>query len=107
VIGVLSTVYHFANGVWTFGITWGICTSDRAMRGASYVCLAFGLLLSAIGIAALVGMTQVDIDQARLIEDRLKQQRQWERGDPADMIQEQADKGLISVGRTNALNPEP
>jgi succinate dehydrogenase / fumarate reductase cytochrome b subunit len=109
VIGVLSAVYHFANGIWTFGITWGIWTSERAMRGASYVCLAFGILLSTIGIAALVGMTQVDIDQARLIEERLKQQRQWQRADPGDVIQEQGEKGLMSKADSpiDSLNPEP
>jgi succinate dehydrogenase / fumarate reductase cytochrome b subunit len=109
VVGVLSAVYHLANGIWTFGITWGIWTSERAMRGASYVCLAFGLLLAGIGIASLVGMTQVDIDEARLIEDRLQQQRKWERGDPTDVIQEQADKGLMSKTDSSArtLNSEP
>jgi succinate dehydrogenase / fumarate reductase cytochrome b subunit len=107
VIGVLAAVYHLANGIWTFGITWGIWTSERAMRGASYVCLAFGILLAGTGIGALVGMTQVDVDEARLIEDRREQQRRWERGDSADEIQEQAENGLMSVSRTHALNPEP
>jgi succinate dehydrogenase / fumarate reductase cytochrome b subunit len=96
VIGVLASVYHLANGIWTFGITWGIWTSERAMRGASYVCLAFGILLGSVGIGALIGMSNVDSTEARLIEDRRLQQRTWERGDPSDEIQEQADKGLLS-----------
>ena len=28
-IGMLSVVYHFANGLWTQGITWGLWTSAR------------------------------------------------------------------------------
>ncbi len=26
-VGVLSCVFHFANGLWTMGITWGVWTS--------------------------------------------------------------------------------
>jgi succinate dehydrogenase / fumarate reductase cytochrome b subunit len=81
VVGVLASVYHLANGVWTFGITWGIWTSPRAMRGASYACLAFGLLLAGVGLGSLVGMTSVDAEKARLIEDRLEQQRRWTHGE--------------------------
>ena len=34
VIGMLSCVYHFANGLWTQGITWGLWTSAAAQRPA-------------------------------------------------------------------------
>jgi succinate dehydrogenase / fumarate reductase, cytochrome b subunit len=104
VIGVLASVYHLANGIWTFGITWGIWTSERAMRGASYVCLAFGILLGTIGIGALVGMTQVDMDKARAIEDQMEEFRKATRGDPADETQEQADKGLMSNAQSSVPN---
>ena len=33
VIGTLSVVYHLSNGIWTFGITWGLWTSDGASDG--------------------------------------------------------------------------
>lgn len=32
VIGVIATVYHFTNGLFTFCITWGICVGDRAQK---------------------------------------------------------------------------
>jgi hypothetical protein len=51
------------------------------MRGASYVCLAFGILLASVGLASLVGMTSVDAEKARLIEDRIEQQRRWTHGE--------------------------
>ncbi len=41
-IGMLSCVYHFANGLWTMGITWGVWVSPRAQKWASHVCLSFG-----------------------------------------------------------------
>jgi succinate dehydrogenase / fumarate reductase cytochrome b subunit len=55
-IGVLAAVYHLANGIWTFGITWGIWTSPRAQRWANVPCLAAGVFLAVLGIAALIGM---------------------------------------------------
>ena len=99
IVGTLSAVYHLANGIWTFGITWGIWTSERAMRGASYVCLAFGLLLAGVGMAALVGMTNVDIPEAIEVEDRMEYYRKLRRGDPTDSIQERADEGIMSESR--------
>jgi succinate dehydrogenase / fumarate reductase cytochrome b subunit len=58
-IGVLACVYHFANGLWTMGITWGVWTSPRAQRWANYPCLAFGLFLAIVGFGALYGMITV------------------------------------------------
>jgi succinate dehydrogenase / fumarate reductase, cytochrome b subunit len=55
-IGVLACVYHFANGLWTMGITWGAWTSPSAQRRATVVCAAIGLGLAAMGLAALWGM---------------------------------------------------
>jgi succinate dehydrogenase / fumarate reductase, cytochrome b subunit len=53
VVGVLACVYHFANGLWTFGITWGIWTSPRSQRWANYPCGAAGVLLTTVSLVAL------------------------------------------------------
>lgn len=55
-IGVLASVYHLANGLWTMGITWGVWTSPRSQRWASVPCAAFGVLLAIAGLGALYGM---------------------------------------------------
>src|SRR5699024_2384525 len=39
-IGVLSTIFHFANGLWSFFVTWGIAQSPKAQRIATYVSIA-------------------------------------------------------------------
>ena len=75
-IGVLSVVFHFANGLWTLGITWGIWTSPAAMRRANAVSVAVGLGLAAAGLGALGGLRAVDVEQARATEDWMEQQRQ-------------------------------
>ncbi len=95
-VGTLSAVYHLANGIWTFGITWGIWTSARAMRAASYVCLVFGLLLAGVGMSALVGMRSVDVSEAIKVENRMEEFRKLSRGDPTDSSQDRADKGIMS-----------
>jgi succinate dehydrogenase / fumarate reductase, cytochrome b subunit len=61
VVGVLASVFHFANGLWTMGITWGVWTSPRAQRWANWPCLAVGLALAVMGFGALVGMYAVAI----------------------------------------------
>ena len=75
-IGVLSAVFHFANGLWTLGITWGIWTSPAAMRRANVVSVAVGLALAAAGLGSLAGLQAVDVDQARATETWMEQQRE-------------------------------
>jgi succinate dehydrogenase / fumarate reductase, cytochrome b subunit len=70
-IGILACVYHLANGLWTWGITWGLWTTPAAQRRASYLALAFGLFLGFVGLSALWGVASVNIDQARATEDRI------------------------------------
>jgi len=54
VVGVTATVWHFANGIWLFLVDWGIAIGARAQRLTGYACIAFGLLLLAVGINAMV-----------------------------------------------------
>jgi succinate dehydrogenase / fumarate reductase, cytochrome b subunit len=81
-IGVLSCVFHLANGIWTFGITWGLWVTPRAQRWATAVCLVFGLGLAAVSMGALHGFTtksdmrgQENITRVRAIEDRMYEER--------------------------------
>ena len=75
-VGVLSAVFHFANGLWTLGITWGIWTSPAAMRRANVVSVAVGLLLAAAGLGALGGLRTLDVEQARATERWMEEQRE-------------------------------
>jgi succinate dehydrogenase / fumarate reductase cytochrome b subunit len=60
VAGVLASVYHLANGVWTMGITWGVWTSPKAQRRANLPCAAFGVGLAAVGVASVAAMWTLD-----------------------------------------------
>ena len=59
-IGIVATVYHFANGVWTSLITWGITIKPRTQRVAGYVCAVLGLVLTLAGLGALRGFKTFD-----------------------------------------------
>lgn len=61
VIGVLSCVYHVANGLWTALITWGITVGPQSQRGAGFVCTALGIVLAVVGMGALCGFYAVDV----------------------------------------------
>jgi succinate dehydrogenase / fumarate reductase cytochrome b subunit len=74
-IGVLSCVFHLANGLWTMGITWGLWTSAAAQRRANYVSIAFGLGLAAVSMGALGGFSLMGVEKinaAKATETRMQ-----------------------------------
>jgi succinate dehydrogenase / fumarate reductase cytochrome b subunit len=71
-IGVLSIVFHFANGLWTAAITWGLTISEQAQRRWGGVCAAVGVFLAVAGVAAIVGFSVVDVDEALETEMRMR-----------------------------------
>jgi len=89
-VGVLACVYHLANGLWTMGITWGVWTSEAAMRRANYVCAGAGVLVAAIGLSALWGFATVDTQQAAETEQRLEKARKLIHGEWVESPQDAA-----------------
>ena len=98
-IGILACVYHFVNGIWTAGITWGVWTSRAAQRRASYVVLVFGIGLGVVALSALTGMTRVDVQEARQVEDRMERARQYIDGKIADPSAPASDEHAAQAGR--------
>ncbi|HEV3024537.1 MAG TPA: succinate dehydrogenase cytochrome b558 subunit [Pirellulales bacterium] len=68
-IGILACVYHFANGLWTAGITWGIWITPTSQRRADFVCGGIGVVLAVVGLSALAGFGAVDRVKAQAEED--------------------------------------
>lgn len=60
-VGVLASVYHLANGLWTMGITWGVWTSPTAQRRAGLPCAALGVALAIVGLGALIKMQTIEL----------------------------------------------
>ncbi len=67
-VGVTSAVYHFANGLWTIAITWGLTVSIPAQRRWGRVCTVIGALLMLMAWGAVGGFLLTDPDRARQIE---------------------------------------
>ena len=56
VIGVVATVYHFTNGLFTFCITWGICVGDRAQKIFAICATALFILISIWAVGILLAL---------------------------------------------------
>ncbi|UII55098.1 succinate dehydrogenase cytochrome b558 subunit [Cytobacillus spongiae] len=54
IIGVVSTVFHFANGLWSFCVSWGITVTPRSQVISSYVTMGIFVALSIVGIRAIL-----------------------------------------------------
>jgi len=63
-VGIVASVYHLANGIWTMLITWGITIGARSQRIAGYACTAFGIFLGLVGLGALYGFNTFDTNHA-------------------------------------------
>jgi succinate dehydrogenase / fumarate reductase cytochrome b subunit len=65
IIGLLSATFHFANGLWSFAVSWGITVGPRAQRISTYVTMLIFVLMSAMGLMALFSFANpVDVAQA-------------------------------------------
>jgi succinate dehydrogenase / fumarate reductase cytochrome b subunit len=58
VVGITSTVWHLANGIWLFLVDWGITIGERAQRVAGYACIGAGAALLLVGINAAVAFVK-------------------------------------------------
>ncbi|MGE5703917.1 MAG: succinate dehydrogenase cytochrome b558 subunit [Clostridia bacterium] len=58
IIGTVSAVFHFANGLWSFLVHWGITVGPRSQRVATYVTMAIFVLVSIIGVRAITAFIQ-------------------------------------------------
>ncbi|QQE12298.1 hypothetical protein JD969_02145 [Planctomycetota bacterium] len=55
VVGVLAAIFHWANGLWTAAITWGLTITAASQKRWGVVCWALGIGLTFAMTAALIG----------------------------------------------------
>jgi len=67
-LGVSLLVFHFANGLWTAAITWGLTVSEHAQKRWGYVCAAFGVGMMLAAWSALGSAMLLDYDTAHSVE---------------------------------------
>lgn len=54
VIGIISAAFHFANGIWSFCIVWGITVGPKAQKRMGWITLGLFVVLAFVGIRALL-----------------------------------------------------
>ena len=69
--GITMLIYHFANGLWTAAITWGLTISEGAQKRWGLVCAGLGVGLMAAGWSAFFGALALDHDTAKRVELRM------------------------------------
>lgn len=69
--GVSLLVFHFANGMWTAAITWGLTVSRAAQRRWGYICAGLGVALMGMAWASVIGFAFHSPAAAREVEIRL------------------------------------
>ncbi|MGE3181751.1 MAG: succinate dehydrogenase [Phycisphaerae bacterium] len=62
-VGLIATVFHFANGITTFCITWGITVNDSSRKKVSMLSVGVGALLLLWGFLALYAIATVEPHQ--------------------------------------------
>lgn len=54
IVGILSATFHLTNGLWAFLVSWGITQSPQAQKVATYVTNVLFVILSVVGVAAIL-----------------------------------------------------
>jgi succinate dehydrogenase / fumarate reductase, cytochrome b subunit len=67
-VGVSLLVFHFANGLWTAAITWGLTISVKAQKRWGVVCFGLGAGLMALAWMSMIGAMAMDHDKALKLE---------------------------------------
>ena len=68
---VTALVFHFANGLWTAAITWGLTVTTTAQHRWGMACAAIGAGLAAAGLTAILGFTFLDVGEAEAVEQEM------------------------------------
>lgn len=69
-VGVSLLVFHFANGLWTAAITWGLTVTQKAQTRWGYICGGLGAALLLMAWGAVIGFATLNPGEARRVEDK-------------------------------------
>jgi len=54
IVSILAVVFHLANGLWGFAVTWGLAQSPRSQQIITYLTVLVFVVVSFIGIRTIV-----------------------------------------------------
>jgi len=64
-VGITLLVFHFANGLWTAAITWGLTVSEKAQTRWGVACMGLGAALMLMAWSGLFAAMRLDPKAAR------------------------------------------
>lgn len=67
VVSVVAVSFHFANGMWSFLVSWGITVGPRAQRVSTYIWMGVFVLMSVMFILSLVAFQDVSFENVSAI----------------------------------------
>lgn len=62
-IGIVSAVFHFSNGMWSFLVSWGITVGPRAQRISTYIWMGVFVIMSIMFILSLSAFVNPEFQQ--------------------------------------------
>lgn len=69
--GITLLVFHFANGLWTSAITWGLTISRKAQQRWGVACAGLGAALMLMAWSSLIAAVLTNPNDARKVEQKL------------------------------------
>ncbi len=100
-LGVWSATFHFANGLWTSAIAWGLTVTANAQRRWGHVCLGFGIALTIVGTIAWGAFTIAPAAQGDL--------GRWDSAThtlPDENPTHEQDQGTVTQNQNEMKGPE-
>ncbi|MFO0831737.1 MAG: hypothetical protein U0637_07815 [Phycisphaerales bacterium] len=67
-LGVSLLVFHFANGLWTSAITWGLTVTEKAQQRWGLVCGAVGAAMMLMAWSSILGFALLNPADAQKVE---------------------------------------
>ncbi|MFC3748052.1 succinate dehydrogenase cytochrome b558 subunit [Paenibacillus sp. GCM10012306] len=72
IIAIVASSFHFANGLWSFLISWGITVGPRSQRVSSVICLGLFVIVTVMFLVSLVTFRDSEFQTAAAALQSLK-----------------------------------
>ncbi|MFK3938888.1 succinate dehydrogenase cytochrome b558 subunit [Alkalihalobacillus sp. NPDC078783] len=53
IVGVVAATFHFANGLWSFAVSWGITVTPKSQQISTFVTLGIFIVMTYVGLRAI------------------------------------------------------
>lgn len=53
-VGLAAVMFHFANGLWGFFISWGVTVGPKARKFSAWMCALVGITMFVVGAGSLI-----------------------------------------------------